>query len=817
MKRETLDEFFESMKTAKTYGWDALVVYDRGRANQLLLQEYIDRFDEGRYFPPLNFVTDTTPGVRWEITYDYLLDKPRLSFENSDISSSRADLKMRIVGGKQVSVMRQQGTKYYQVTRLKHADALNGAVLHARISLDVAPGSVGEVGRAVLDLSHKDLKFYLTVGDSEEENEAGGLRFKREFDKWPDEDKVFRLNTLVVNEQDFLQPESFFMRTHPAPDSAIMNAPSHGDGEIILFVRMRGSSNGDFPPTNEDLHYLLPTSAFGPCTVNIIIGRNLLFLKLMESALARVADLVVPELAMLEGPAVGARLVKGSKRLTGVELGDHGAVSNLVLQTDMVLAGRNDQQRDAVFQFKAGGELDGMEVTVAGSQVFDVKFDLSGDARSASINCEWELIFEADPRYRANDEGRFQLFFVSNIKPLVFKSAVLTEGLDKGVINNLVSATSRYFTGLFTEIAEQLAPRADAVNVLQLHRILFGNASSWILPTDPKLPADLIQPGFLAPTRTDYQISDTELVMGAGRQHTFSLSEGVQARWSVENLPGEDGYPGCIDPETGVYKAPEAADLPLKHKRVIVTATTALHVSKALVSVVTRSIGFDPVVMAVADDQSSNKITASALGEATITWAVAPGFKGQLIDDPQGNPDAQYAKLYISPAGRNSLSEVGQGRNVAPAARKSEAWLERSSAGAESEDDEIEQVLWVDTIVGTLDDGTSETLNVLVPMELVTNWFTFEPQGDGIQLKFWARGKSGDYEVAPEDTKWYRVKGTGSFVNGLYTPSSAGAGDYAVLAAIETDERNWYWTYAILPLPYLPVDELIERSEEVAP
>lgn len=125
-------------------------------------------------------------------------------------------------------------------------------------------------------------------------------------------------------------------------------------------------------------------------------------------------------------------------------------------------------------------------------------------------------------------------------------------------------------------------------------------------------------------------------------------------------------------------------------------------------------------------------------------------------------------------------------------------------------------MLWVDTIVGTLDDGTSETLNVLVPMEVVTHWFTFEPQGDGIQLKFWGRNKSGDYEVDSEKTKWYQVLGSGSFDNGLYTPSSTGAGDYAVVAAIEIND-DWKWAYAIMPLPYLRVDELIEHSQEVAP
>jgi len=119
-KKETLEEFVEYLKEKpRTLGYDAILAYDRFRANRLLLQEYIDRFDSGRYFEPLTFSTTITPGAQWEKVIDHLLDKPRLSFENSSIAHSRADLTMRISGGKQLTLSRGQAIKSRNLSELK--------------------------------------------------------------------------------------------------------------------------------------------------------------------------------------------------------------------------------------------------------------------------------------------------------------------------------------------------------------------------------------------------------------------------------------------------------------------------------------------------------------------------------------------------------------------------------------------------------------------------------------------------------------------------------------------------------------------------
>ena len=56
MSQMTVAELVEAMKgKSLTYGWDAVTLYDQRKANELLLQLYIERFDtESGYIEPLS-------------------------------------------------------------------------------------------------------------------------------------------------------------------------------------------------------------------------------------------------------------------------------------------------------------------------------------------------------------------------------------------------------------------------------------------------------------------------------------------------------------------------------------------------------------------------------------------------------------------------------------------------------------------------------------------------------------------------------------------------------------------------------------------
>ena len=110
MAKLTLTQYLNYLGTeTRTMGWGALLIYDRAKTNALLAQEYIERFDKNQYFPPFNDSEETDQNA-WSDMQDFILDRPRLSFTNSNIASSRARLSMKVVGGKYVTLVKPIGT-----------------------------------------------------------------------------------------------------------------------------------------------------------------------------------------------------------------------------------------------------------------------------------------------------------------------------------------------------------------------------------------------------------------------------------------------------------------------------------------------------------------------------------------------------------------------------------------------------------------------------------------------------------------------------------------------------------------------------------
>ncbi|MFK0035701.1 hypothetical protein [Pseudomonas monteilii] len=99
MARPTFEKYMKYLRAEpRTLGWGALLVYDRFRTNRLLAQEHIQRFDDSEWLPPVNFRASTENGS-WTEVRDLVMDKPRLSFANSNIASSKARLSMNVIGG----------------------------------------------------------------------------------------------------------------------------------------------------------------------------------------------------------------------------------------------------------------------------------------------------------------------------------------------------------------------------------------------------------------------------------------------------------------------------------------------------------------------------------------------------------------------------------------------------------------------------------------------------------------------------------------------------------------------------------------------
>ncbi|MBS3186324.1 hypothetical protein ACLPJF_08340 [Pseudomonas vlassakiae] len=205
-------------------GFDSVFAIDKTKTDTLLTQEYIRRFSTASYLPPVS--GETAPDNNYKIHMQgFVLDHPRLSFDNADITDSRASLRMKIVGGNQVD-LKQAGEHWYP-RRMDRIGPLTGPELRLRLELGAVPGYVDEGGHVILDLSNSD-DFVLTFAQSNRIRQLGGEFFKEIFMALPDEQRVWSLGRIEPGDDDLLRPESFFLRTQRNP-SASFSPMAEGD------------------------------------------------------------------------------------------------------------------------------------------------------------------------------------------------------------------------------------------------------------------------------------------------------------------------------------------------------------------------------------------------------------------------------------------------------------------------------------------------------------------------------------------------------------------------------------------------------------
>lgn len=817
VKRVSVEELLEYLeRNPNLLGWDAILVYDRNKTNTVLLQEYIKRFSGNSYLAPMTFKVPITPSVE-ERVIDYRLDTPRLSFENANLESSRVDLKMRIVGGKQLTIENPNNPEDFQITRLKMADALNGPVLHVRVSLEEVNVNVSK-GRVGLDLN-KGTEFYLTFADTTEEDMLGGQKFKDEFDKLAPEQKIFEISQLLRSDN-LIKPAVLKLRTQPSPDTHLLGTPTAGDGAVLGFVGMEGIDEGQTSLPSRGFQYLLPNES-GAYSANLIASNKYILGHYLEAVIEQFSD--------------GSKSFKGEYR-DGVLVSVEGYLrrskfyqwdSYLWMSLWLTSTAFGFAEHDWTLyklrgQLKAFFEAGELVVVWAGHSSIRasvVRRSPSGGVPEIVHYFYFDCPFSVELRYEFEvlDNGKVGLKRKgSNVSVMASYGADFDRRLQSYMDH--IQAEEKVQSAMRDHLDSELEKFDNLgfeLDLFLLNNMLF-RGDQVFHPTAIHQRGALVTLGQLAPDSTLFQIDPVETVVGAGgKNHTFKTHPANMAvTWSVANLPGEEGDPGTIDANSGVYVSPPASALAQRHKRVIITARaqTGTASSRALVGIVTRDIGLDPIVMIAKKGVNGYKVRATPLDPAeNLTFRMSPGALGTVIDDPDADPDVPYSKLYVPPATLASTER----KPKSEAALISAQWLAYRTTETWQAEEDIDQLLAVEQVLAARRTGDTQEVQVLLPLKSVTNnWFTYESKGEGVQLTFWGSEKDGDYIVEPDATTWYLVKGAGTFANGLYTPAPNSDEAYAVVAAIEYDSKNWYWAFAILPVPFVTVENFVNMAEE---
>jgi hypothetical protein len=800
-ERLSVDAYLALIKRdLDSWKWDAVLVYDRAKTNTILLQEYIKRFSKESWLPGATF--DVSTPTKTERVIDYRLDKPRVSFENANLGSSRLDLHMKVIGGKQITIENPDNIKKRQVTRLKMADALNGPVLHARVTLQEVNVELSD-GRVGVDLS-EGTNYYLTYSDSDEEDEAGGKRLKEVFESWLGEQKIFELSNMPRTDN-IIEPESITIRTQASSDSNVLGAASAGDGAVLVFVALRGNDS-ELSLPGENYSYFLPG---GPGEFSAVMNFSTvgIFKRIVPQLARTLAQMGIQFNADYSHGMI--RATSGYRFLDGVRIVIPGEPNNLTIQA----RGPGAVFAPVRIHPDHHGEL---TISVEGS---DVVLRWVGEGRfGATAANDFTVVGSGFYVYNYTCTGTYSLVlkpdgtirFVLGNKH--FTSTLVADGWSHPRATEYMEK-SGYKTILDDEAMPTLLKGFEEIdteiNLFLLNNLLFEGDQVFQMES-AHIPGPVVALGQISPELTAFQVDPVETIVGAGRTFKFKTTGAdVPVTWSVANLPDGSGKVGDIDPDTGEYTAPVGADLPDTQKRVLVTAKakSGNAVSQALVGIVNRDIGLDPLVLMAGLGARGYKVRGTPLDASEVlTFKMSDGALGTVDDDPDADPDVRYSKLYVPPAGRMG---VAAGPQPIPA-----QWLEYRKTSAWTLEEELSQYLHFEQVIAEGSNGNRKEVDVLLVMQNITNWFDFKHSGNGIQLEHWSNKKSGDYVVPKEKTFWVKVKGSGTLVDGVYTPDPSADESYAVIVAIEEDDTYYKWVPAILPIPFMGVETYLDMLQE---
>ena len=783
MSRESVADFVAWLEQRpRTLGWDAIVAYDQSKANTLLLQEYFQRFDSGRYFEPMTFNIQYSP-THWDYLYNYILDAPRLSFETSDIAASKATLIMRIVGGMQLTVQQAVGERVKSVTRMGLADAVNGPLLHMLVQLEKAPGTEDTLGRVTLDLS-KGGEFYVTVGDNMQQDQIAGEKFRQKFEALEADQKIFELNSLARDPSELLQPEKFYIRTHRAPGGNVRGGPNFGEGEVLVFIQMREGAADDevgFPPSNEGMHYLIPQEGVSePLSATILLGNRFLLKNVVADGFRRINAAPVQVVSEgMEGEHIRSLTPQNGARTASVpEQTNIPNVKRLAFPSGLTLP----------FKAGAAGELfarinkDILVLRWEGQRATDVTVEITNSTVSSAMTLKWRR--QQSFRFSTSANGQLSLapvqasdnLTVYKVSPDRFIGTPVEPHLGP-IIERIESLLRQQLDDSFQIFTNSISQ----IDAFRLNGLLFRTQNS-IQPSLGYFTGDLALLGRVAPSQTNFVIDPIEPVVRSEGRIAFSTQPSVTGvAWSVMNLPGESGDPGEIHRDTGIYKAPGGLDDVNYQKRVLVTARSANgNTSKALVSIVKGDISIDPLAFVVTarsegEQVSGYKMSAAALDGAELVWKLVSGSTARIEDDPEPIIGLPNQKRFIPPVRQGDAPVTVEYIDVS-----------RISGGP------AQQAVAV--VVHHSSNYFFRTELVLWPLP-------------GLLLKLYYLNKYNEEVRVSLDNTEYKVLYGGGLVTaaGVYVQPTIITTRFAVVMAERRSDEEWKFAYIIVPFPFIDV------------
>lgn len=636
--------------------WPMIAGLDRKKVNQLLFQVYVQRFNASSFLPPVSGVIKGG-GDEWRYKIEsFLLSEPVLNFKALDISNSRAEMSMQVLGGTQISQKYTNGQWYAQA--IEYISPLQGPELLFKLKLQDTPIAVGVEGGLSIDLNTSD-DFELTFAESPLEQKLGGDFFQILFRALKPEQRVYPVGKIELGAIPWFRPKAAVLRTQRKPGKG-------NDGALLIFVQLETSPAGTLPDDSWD--YMLSEEG----SARVWLNRYYVFLPLIEDSLKKAYGTTnyscVPD---GKGRYVEVEMTRGDIKI------DETLVEGVVkVLTPTLLPTDSEHEWRYAAMVARGGEtvkgrlndttflIEGMHldfkmnfdfVRFTGSSAFAYWFRVEYEKIYAELGKRFPMIedvqnvvtvsyyrgahdwpiVELSPRFTQDAaESTGQHSACSSATP-----EVVSDGSPESVGAIIASRMSGRFNDeevrrqfankLTSSLAVELSAPADMNKLADLVKFNFGEIIE-IKSRRLTLDGDII--GDVNPALTEFRVLPQSVNLLAGATHTFNVSpDQEEIEWSLDD-PSRSGKLGEISPD-GQYTAPAAGQLDglFRHVRIMAKHKKTGHKSFALVTVIKNALNVNPLIDSTSGIARTLKAGSLGVEGEKLTWSVKKtGTEGSL-------------------------------------------------------------------------------------------------------------------------------------------------------------------------------------------
>lgn len=772
----TESEFMSWLRVKpRTYKWDALMAYDRVRVNRLLVENYIDQIWYGSVIGPITRLIPIVENSNWEYISDYSLSEPRISFQNSDINSSKATLNMNMIGG--VSLMiTKPANRPKQINEVNVVDAVQGNRLIGTISLGDSEGQVSDDGRVFINLRDA-LDLEVDIRDSAVARSLTGIVFQQMFEELDEDQQRYVFGELgPVGENDFLDPRRFMIRTYPAPETSVRGSPNYGDGAVMVFVAGKNSDEGAGPISTAGWIYPVPEG----CSATLLIGNHFVVRRLLEEGLRNTGELVqavADNQDYLDAPAGGLTITAGHRCQDVSAATTVGNIREFVMETTLPFTTRSDLGT-AHFRIDAGGERFRLSWTGGSDDGSPGSYGVftGKDSTGFQASGKFELSWSASRTYEVQVDERGELVAVED-ESLRHHSCDTSVGPMDVMFNpaiDLIIAEIRKFgltciENTMVSVAEPL----HEINLFRLHGLLLGRR--YLRLKSAHYLHDMALLCDFYPRFTSFDMEPMEALVGPGRTLQFRTEpEMPGAQWGLKLVAGES--PGTIS-ASGLYTAPTEAEMPLHYGMVVVTAYNGDFIARGLVRIVKRPVVANPLVTMTGLGGAWTRFRAGSIEGGPVSWELRSTTGARLEEIPPPDADVEFEPgdrfYYSGPA----VDDVG------------------------------EEMIALDEILVTSSSGDTHVSSIVVvkddaqQISIVKGSMT--PNGVTLQMV----GPEGPFEGG---VQWSLLAGGGRVdENGKFSIDAASGHKYAVVVGkFRIPGWGWIGGYIILPIPLFDPDTI---------